>query len=322
MGWAISMVWPTPHRATRELYVGLNIYHSLDGGQNFSESAGVQVVNANDFKNWQMASLNNLILMDSVIDETLKRLQDLDPYWSTVSRTDLAAALHVYWRNAGKWRLVAENPDPIRASQAAAVWQDVVLEQVHAAVLEAQQALVLEFQLHSLTDQSAQNLATIKSLKRTILALEEWQIELDDRSPEAVIDASESWLIWRLITRADSAPEWEPFLDQYPSAGASARSYLEWIGQALPLFEGEIRILEGQLQDLKAQEQEASALFAEASQKSLGLSATLDVDRLSGTPIRPSVTRPTGLLMLFGSLAGLVVWLACWFSKISLRGVS
>jgi hypothetical protein len=60
--------------------------------------------------------------------------------------------------------------------------------------------------------------------------------------------------------------------------------------------------------------------FAEASQKSRGLSATLDVETISGARVERSVVRPTGILALVGSLFGLVAWLIQWFARISLQG--
>ena len=74
------------------------------------------------------------------------------------------------------------------------------------------------------------------------------------------------------------------------------------------------------LKKLDAQATEIKRQFAEASQKSRGLSATLDVEKISGARVEQSIVRPTGMLVLVGSLLGLVAWLIQWFSRISLRG--
>jgi len=58
-----------------------------------------------------------------------------------------------------------------------------------------------------------------------------------------------------------------------------------------------------------AQENQASSEFAQASRKSLGLSATLDVDKISDSRNRTDSNPSTGKLMLAGSLFGLIVWL-------------
>jgi hypothetical protein len=63
VGWIISFCSPSPHRATKELYVGLNVYRATED-RNAAEHAGIQFSNPNDYKNWQMANLNSLIFMD------------------------------------------------------------------------------------------------------------------------------------------------------------------------------------------------------------------------------------------------------------------
>src|SRR5512137_1897129 len=63
IGFALSYVWPSPHRATKELYVGLNIDQALED-QNAADHAKIKFYNADDYKNWQMSSLNTLIFAD------------------------------------------------------------------------------------------------------------------------------------------------------------------------------------------------------------------------------------------------------------------
>jgi len=319
LGWAISYGWPTPHRATKELYVGLNVYRSIED-LNVSEYAGIELVNANDYKNWQMASLNSLIFMDNVIDETLALLRDLDPYWQDISAAELANSLNVYWRNAGKWRLVAENKDPERAVQAVTAWQDVVVEHVHAAVLASQQAMVLEFQLRALGENKTRLRAEIDSLGATRRDLVSWREGLAGRSPTSPVEPSEHWMVWQRIAGRDPNANWRPLLDAFPSSGAALNDYITWSEEAIPSIDQQIETLEMQTQDLDVLENETGSLFAQASQKSLGLSATLDVDKISGSRTQQMVTRPTGMLMLAGSLLGLIVWLVFWFGSISLRG--
>ncbi len=55
----------------------------------------------------------------------------------------------------GKWRLVAEHDDPVRAAQLLIAWQDVVVEQVHTAVAQAQSALLLNDELKATADEEA-----------------------------------------------------------------------------------------------------------------------------------------------------------------------
>ncbi|MCC7129604.1 MAG: hypothetical protein B6D39_03190 [Anaerolineae bacterium UTCFX2] len=319
LGWGVSLIWPTPHRATRELFVGLNVYNSLEG-QNRTEYAGIEIVNANDFKNWQMASLNTLILKDEVIDATLTRLRTLDPYWEGVDRTALADSLDVYWRNAGKWRLVAENTDPQRAEQAVIAWEAVVVERVHTAVLASQRAMVIDLQLKAMAQQRLAYHSRIERLRQAQETMQRTLRDLEALAADAPLDQNEHWKLWRQLGRLDLGPAWKALLDAFPPHASSTGVYRDWLMQATPLVEAEILGLEEQIRQLDEQQQEAAAQFAQASQESLGLSATLDVDKISETRLQQSVVRPTGTLMLAGSLLGLVVWFAFWLGGVSLKG--
>jgi hypothetical protein len=318
-GWAISFIWPTPHRATTELYVGLNVYRSSEDA-NASEYAGIELVNANDYKNWQMASLNSMTTMDEVIQEALQRLQEADPYWQKVDPAQLGKSLHVYWRNAGKWRLVAENEDPQHASQAVTIWQEVVLEHVHTAVNESQQAMVLEFQLKSIAEAQSQIITGTETLKQTQADLANWYNSLAQKDPDLPLKSMERWQLWRSIARNNLDAGWTPLLEAFPAPQASARDYSGWVEQVTPALEETIQYRENQFKNLSAQASEVKRQFAEASQKSRGLSATLDVEKISGARIEHSIVRPTGTLVLVGSLIGLVAWLIQWFARISLQG--
>lgn len=319
LGWTVSFIWPTPHRATTELYVGLNVYRSAEDA-NASEYAGIELVNANDYKNWQMASLNSMTTMDEVVQETLQRLQQTDPYWQKVKSAQLAQSLHVYWRNAGKWRLVAENNDPKHAARAVTVWQDVVLEHVHAAVNESQRAMVLEFQLKSIAETQSQIITGTETLKQTRTVLANWNNNLSEVDPGKPLENTERWQLWHSIARNNLDASWTPLLAAFPSPQAATRDYAGWVEKVTPALDDTIQSMENQIKDLSAQATEVKRQFAEASQKSRGLSATLDVEKISGARAEQTIVRPTGMLVFVGSLFGLVAWLIQWFAGISLRG--
>jgi len=319
IGWAVSLIWPTPYRATRELFVGLNVYRSLQGFEAKSDYAGVEIVNANDYKNWQMASLNSLIFMDSVIDETHRRLKESDPFWNSVSQADLASSLHVYWRNAGKWRMVAEHTQFEHAAQAVAIWQDVVLETVDRAVLEAQRAMTLEYQLESIANNKINLSDRSSRLKESLETLRLKRTELNSKPAASPLDSHEHWQIWQAVADNDANAALERLYASFPSIGALPEAYIAWIDAVIPVYGQEIAQIETRIRQLNLQEQEVSSLFSQSFQRSQGLSPNLDIDAISTARTQKTVTRPTGELVLTGSILGMIAWLALWFSKISLR---
>lgn len=318
LGWGISLGWSSPHRASKELYVGLDVSQaSMD--HNAPEHAGLVFYSISDYKNWQMASLNSLVFMDSVINETLDRLKRLDRYWTDVDPQELAGMLHVYWRNAGKWELVAESDSPLRAAQAVVVWQDVVVERVHDAVNHSQNTMVLDRQLQSTTASQAQVISRTAELTQIRETLQAWQINTSQYPADQPLGTTERWALLSPLTNANLSPAWEPLLATFPSEETPLREYSDWLEKISTSLDLETSALQNQVESLETEKQAIAAQYAEASQTSLGLSPELVVDKITDAQPAQNVVRPTGLLILIGSSLGLITWIIIWLVNISLR---
>lgn len=321
LGWGISLGWSSPYRASKELYVGLDVSQaSMD--RNAPEHAGLVFYSISDYKNWQMASLNSLVFMDSVINETLERLQMLDGYWTDVAPQQLAGMLHIYWRNAGKWELVAESDNPLRASQAVVVWQDVVVERVNHAVKHSQDTMVLDRQLQSINATQTQVISRTAELNQIRETLNAWQTNTSQYPTDQPLGTTERWALLSLLTNANLSAAWEPLLATFPPEETPLREYSDWIEKIRASLDMEISIMQTQIDSLETEKQAIAAQYAEASQKSLGLSPELVVDNITDAQPIQNVVRPTGLLMLIGSLFGLITWAIVWLVNISLRATT
>jgi hypothetical protein len=317
LGWIVSLFWPSPYRATKELFVGLNIYPSEEY-RYVADFAGLQFGNTNDYKNWQMANLNSLIYMDEIIDETLARLQRTDLYWKDVSRDELVGMLHAYWRNAGKWRLVAEMNDAEHASQAVSVWHDVVISRVHKAVLASRDVMALDLQLKSTVSAHTQALARQSALIQNRDSLEALRKEII-QNPEAPVEDADRWLMLYLIADARFAPALKQLEANFPPSGAGVDQHLDWIDQALRSLDQEIQVSGSQAEEFEKRMAQMQTRYSEASQDSLGLSANLQVDKITDDLPRSSIVRPTSLFILIGGLLGLIAGVALWLVRISLH---
>jgi hypothetical protein len=318
VGWLISLLWPSPYRATKELFVGLNVGRSADD-RSAVEYAGLPFTNANDYKNWQMSSLNTVIYMDSILDETLSRLQLVDPYWQGVNRQDLALMLHVYWRNAGKWRLVAEHEEPLRAAQAVIAWQDVVVEQVHAAVAQAQSALLLSDELKATMDEKARSMSQLAALVQIRDELQAWHTVLAGRPADQVLAESDRLFVQQLLDQTSQGASWLALLATFPVNGSSNEAYIAWIERALPLLDAGIQGLQERVGALERRQPELEAQYVAASTGSLGLSAELLVQKISDRKLEQVAVRPTGVAILVGAGLGLILWALIWLVAPALR---
>jgi len=186
VGALLSLIWPSPYEAVTALYVGISPCCTTEANKT-SDQFKPPITNVDDFKNWQMESLNAIIFMDPVSDETLGNLKQSDPYWENVRTDDLKKWLSIYWRNAGKWQLIATHPDPLRASQAVQAWEAVAIHHLTSAVDASARKTVIEMELQSAMD--AYNQAQSSADQDQ---LESMQGRLDELSREfsALVDQS------------------------------------------------------------------------------------------------------------------------------------
>ena len=117
LGLILSLVLPSPWRATAEIYVGFEPYRWSEDENVMAYALGTRFNFADDYKNWQMSQLDLLTGAPDVLAETLTRLQTQDAYGQSTSLEDLQYSLHASWRNTGVWRLVASHEQPERAAQ-------------------------------------------------------------------------------------------------------------------------------------------------------------------------------------------------------------
>ena len=174
IGWGIGAIWPSPYRAETTLHVSYN------GDSIFR--------NSDDYKNWQMEELNNLVLAKSTLQDTLSLLRQQDPYWNDVNASQLESRLSVYWRNTGKWRLVAEATRPNLAAALAQAWGEVVVEKIQAAVGHANAMLELDSQVKAVTQAQTETNLRLVELTQVKLALQTWQETARGQDPGAAID--------------------------------------------------------------------------------------------------------------------------------------
>ena len=318
IGLVISFCLPSPNRATKEMYVGLNIYQATED-RNASEFAGINFTNPNDYKNWQMANLNSLIYMDSIINETLIRLKSIDPYWSNLDQKVFAGMLHAYWRNAGKWRLVAENANPRYASQAVLTWEDVVVNHVHNAIYESQKVMILDKQLDSLTQTQAELISKSAEFSQIRESLISWRTNANVRDLDNPANDSDRINIRQLVEQIVAEGSGQGLLDAYPTPEAPLQDYIVWLDNVLPSLDEQLRIVQTQIAVLEDKKNEISQIYADSSRKSLGLSANLQVDKITTTQPELTVVRPIGMLVLIGGILGLILWSIVWLTRISLR---
>jgi hypothetical protein len=304
LGWGASRLWPSPHEATAELYVAINVYRALD-----DRNVPIKFNYADDYKNWQMANLNTMIYMDPVTQETLDRLRQQDPYWNNVTRDDLVSMLHVYWRNAGKWRLVADNSRPKYASQAVQAWRDVILEQLSTAIQASQKTMEIDNRLRSVADNQARVISGTVGLQQTSAVFKVSRQALAQQPPAQAVDEAERQKMLLTLQNAGARAVIASLSADFPPAGSSNALVVSWLDSAIPSLDSAIQAWQARGEQYDQEQAQLSQDYAAASKTSLGFSANLQVEPVSVGPPALSSSRPTPTLVLVGAAIGLLAWL-------------
>ncbi|HLA97255.1 MAG TPA: hypothetical protein VJL34_02290 [Anaerolineales bacterium] len=300
VGWGVGLVLPSPYRAETSFYVGFN--------------TDLVIRNPDDYKNWYLSQLEVMAVSDDLLHETLDRLRDQDGYWSAVNIDQLRASLGTYWRNAGRWRLVAEWADEAHAFQLGRAWSAVFLEQANQSISEAYRLIELEAQIKAASASVvATNLRRLQ-LEQIRAGLKAWQRDLTLAGSASPLGSLERW---RLQSLAASLLGFSPIelalVDQFPPPDSPAQAYAPWVEQLIAAADSRIAALQEQSGGLGLQLERLQASLQTTVRTSNGLTANLVVKPFEDTLPAQPVRRNSQVAPVGGSLAVLayaLFWLA------------
>ena len=301
MGWGAGFIFPTSHRAQSELYVAYNgdaIYRNPD-----------------DYKNWQFSELDAYIVSNDVLSETLKQLGEQDAFWQGISNAQLQPHLHTYWRNAGRWRLVADWREQVHAKQLAQTWTAVVLEKTNQAAVHAATVLALDAQIGAVSREEVNLKLRVTQLSQMGSTLQTWR-DTHNSQGSTPLDTLSRWRLQFLgSSMAGMVPGEFALLEQFPPLEAATEAYLPAVEQAIVALDGQLAVEQPQLADLTAQREELEKKREEESKASHNLTANLQVEPFSDK-VSPAVpVRATSQMAIVGGALGVIVWGLVWLGR-------
>jgi len=307
LGWVLSLLLPPTYRATTQIYVGLNPYRAYSDSR-WLALAKPKYSNIDDYKNWQMSELESAIYLDEILQETLAKLREDDPYWQQVDIYELNNMLEAEWRSAGTWSLVAETSSPERAEQAVRAWSEIAVLRVQDAVQSAQRTAMIDEELQSVIEELLQVRTRKEILKTSQDALQEWVDVVQGPAKNEPLDPIERWKVESIAAgTAQFTPGWMALLDEQPDENAPAEAYIEWIYQISSAIDTELTLLEPRRKRLNAERSQLEGQYSQVSKSSLGLSPNIVIEGLQNIP--PKRLKPTGNLVLIGGIIGLSSWI-------------
>gem|GEM_PF-510801 len=308
IGWLTAEISPASYQASSSLYIGLETYRAYSDPA-FSAYANQEYSNQDDYKNWQMSQLNELILAKDFLEETLFRLQNKDSQWKEVTAKSLRNMLTAEWRTAGRWNLVARHSQRKKAEQAVLVWQEVVLEKTNQAISKAQEMIKADIQLQAIREQETQAKARYQKLQAVLNQIKKLSNQLQQLPPQKPLVSSMRWQVLAPpCLAADFSPAWIALLNKAPSDEALPADYIEWLKEIQALSENEVQVLLGQREYFNRQFKMEYEKYLSARRESRGLSPNLIVEKtFPEDELEVIQPRLHGQFALVGGLLG---WIA------------
>lgn len=299
IGIGVSFLLPSPYRAESDLYIAYN----ADGVYR----------NPDDYKNWQLGELEAFTSSEHILNETLDRLKAEDSYWEDTTTEELRRKLHTYWRNAGKWRLVAKDSDPGHTTQLVRVWREVIIDEVTGATSQAAVMLDLDTQIKGVINSKVAVDTQLTQLTQMKAALDTW---VGGEKGQQPLNILERWHLQTIATNiATYNPVALPLLEEIPPPEAPARDYLPWVERLIVVMQGDLMIIQELSATLTSQHDALTLDWEEASDASHGLTAFLVVEPLSESNLIAKPVRRTSQLALVGGLLGVLIWGLFWLGR-------
>jgi len=317
LGFGISSFYPAPYRASADLYVGIDVTR-VNEMQYLIPLAKTEPLNLDDYKNWQLKQLADILYSDRVLEDALTNLKRETPEWESVSLADFRRNLDIYWYDTGIWRLNYVATDKETAEMAAYAWLDAGYRYISDLLVISELASELDAELEINKDASSD----LKIQKAGLASFEESSQEWLDTisSQESKSPLSEDQLaeleMWILSYRSDFE-NWQIPTGDLPGQDAPASSYLAWLANTRLQAETAIDTIQLQLDELAQERERLLPDYHQSLDDSLGLSANIVLQENSSLP-EVSRVRNKGTVSLAGAGLGFLAWLI--FAVIGARG--
>jgi hypothetical protein len=306
VGWLTSYIFPSKFRSISEVYVGFNPYRTYSD-TDFLALTKPKYSNLDNYLFWQMAQLEEVAYLKEIVNESLTQLQNKNPYWKNISEENFQEMLGVDWRSAGKWSFIVENSNEEHAEEAVVIWSEIVKETAKNAVVASQETFMIDQELQSIQDKLIELKLREVKLQRTQISIQNWKYSIQEFEPDQAIDKEYEWEIINIVTlAADFTPIWQNLLENQPTSDCSINNYFQWIEQVLSIIDLEINSIRNEISSLEKKDDEISKVYSEISNKSLGLSPNLTIEKTIDQ--KPKLIRPTSTLSIIGGSIGLLTW--------------
>lgn len=315
LGFGVSYLRPAPYQAVKDIYVGIDVKR-VNEMEYIIPLAEEEPLNLDDYKNWQLKQVADILVSDNVLTQTLNDLRTQDGYWAGITLEDLRKSLDIYWYDTGIWQLKVIMKDKQRAVEAVEAWVNAGHEEIAGLIGLSQENYEIDQQIWSI------NLALgeLKVQRAQILRFSEkgqdWITRLDEFSAAEPLpaDVYQEFSDWGAIY-ADGTPLWDHILDGFPGSSLSAGAVRDWLTDSSSRGASAREEIEGQMAVLEQEKEDLLPAYHQYLNASLGISANL-VLQPNSSQVDVFRAYHSDTFMLGGAFLGLLAWLVFAFTRV------
>ena len=318
IGFGISYLMPAPYQAVSDIYIGIDV-ERVNHLEYIIPLAEEEPLNLDDYKNWQLKQVADILSSDSVLNKTLSELRQANAVSDKLTLQDLRKAKDIYWYDTGTWRLEVVLPQKEQAVEVAEAWLKAGYGELERLLAISKTGNAIDQEIWSI------NLAIseLKLQRAKYLAISsssaEWITKLGDSSGHSLLDKDiyseiNSWVQLQIETASFPL---ETFLD-IPGENEPVETFTDWFIGIQDSAEKAVAQLESEKIILEADRDKILPDYHQYLEDSLGLSANLVLlPNTSETEVRQIYS--TGQYTIGGSLLGLFAWITLTAVRISSR---
>lgn len=319
--WGAMHLWPPQHNASLTVYIGVDIHRVMDVSS-LATYAESEPFNIDDFKNWQLSQVESIARSEEVAKRALERLQQEDPYWSSITPRQFQTMQRLDWRDMGTWRLTISAAEADHASQAVQIWSTVFVNQVSGLLAEAEEVYDLDGDLRALEDRLAALETKILQIEQVAEELKSLTSNLEDMEEDQSLDPLLRWRVWGFTAAsAEFTPQWSKILDEFPGKGEPVAHYLQWMAGLDSALSAQKETFQTTLEALLEREEQRRQQYIAAVKRAQGLSPSLTIE-LPSTNVEHNERYPGGIVAMLGGMVGVLCYMIgfVWIAETKDRG--
>lgn len=315
VGYLFGYLLPSPYQATANLYIGINI-ERVNDMEYLIPLAKEEPLNLDDYKNWQLKQVADIVFSKEVVQKTLNQLAAENSDWNDWSLEDFRKGLDVYWYDTGTWQLRTKFSDKEMALSSAETWLNVSHKKLSDLLLVSTDVAKFDAEIQTYNQAAGELIAEKIVFESYLDFLQTSLVELESIEDARNLSPAE-YQTWKNSFSSQQIQSIReiPFTEDLPDMEQSVSDIILWLKDEISTTNSSLVLYDDNIQELEDQRNEVIDIYHQALEDSLGLSANLVLEPTIQEP-ELKIVRSVGQTTLGGGVLGLLSWIGLLFVRI------